>query len=351
MYLGLGVLAFVLPAPASSERLAASSTQGRPAVIVFERYRQGLPTPAVWRVNRDGSAPTFLAGGWRPQVSPDGRSVAYERGDGLFVIPTAGGTPRLLLATSSGFLPYQQRAWSPDSAWVVFPAVNANRRVLVAANAHSGAILILQRFPVLGLIDGLSVSPDSRSVVYALRLHSSSQDSEDLYVTSVVAGTTARRLTSTRQAYDPVWGPSRIAYGQGEQNGDIWLIKPDGTDARQLTSVGRGVSPVAWSGDGTRMLGREWHSWIIGTPTNGETFAIDVGTGQATNLWGADGYFIPSGISEDGTTILGDWGYCYPPGPEQPLNGGVGTLPFDGQEGQYIHQTRLAVGCSPSWNG
>lgn len=50
----------------------------------------------IWRANVNGSHPVQLTSGTDPQISPDGRLVAFVRvntdeNDTVFVMPTVGG--------------------------------------------------------------------------------------------------------------------------------------------------------------------------------------------------------------------------------------------------------------------
>jgi eukaryotic-like serine/threonine-protein kinase len=64
--------------------------------------------------------PGVLFGAW----SPDGKSVAYARGDSLFARPTVGGTPRLIARS----LDPNGLAWSPDGKWLAFVSGNSSYR-------------------------------------------------------------------------------------------------------------------------------------------------------------------------------------------------------------------------------
>ena len=64
--------------------------------------------------------PGVLFGAW----SPDGKSVAYARGDSLFAQPTVGGTPRLIARS----LDPSGLAWSPDGKWLAFVSGNSTYR-------------------------------------------------------------------------------------------------------------------------------------------------------------------------------------------------------------------------------
>lgn len=105
--------------------------------IWFNSVRTGLMQ--IWRMNPDGSAPTQMtdrrANCWFPHVSPDGAWVvylAYREGDvapdahppghhvTLEILPTAGGTPRVLTHLFGGQGSLNVNSWAPDSRRFAF---------------------------------------------------------------------------------------------------------------------------------------------------------------------------------------------------------------------------------------
>ena len=97
----------------------------------------------------------------------------------------------------------------------------------------------------------LDVSPDGRTIVFELL--------GDLY-TMPVTGGAATRITSG-PAFDsqPRWSPDgkRIAfYSTRSGSYNIWSIRPDGSDLRQLTATqDKDLMFPLWSPSGDRMFG------------------------------------------------------------------------------------------------
>ena len=76
----------------------------------------------------------------RPQVSPDGRWIAFQRnlslGD-LWRIPVAGGKPQRLTSLRTNF---NGMAWTPDSRSIVFSRLRSDGMVLGRLDIASGAL-------------------------------------------------------------------------------------------------------------------------------------------------------------------------------------------------------------------
>ena len=73
-----------------------------------------------------------------------------------------------------------------------------------------------------------------------------------------VDGSGVTKLADAGQAYPspPAWSPDgqQIAFaGPGTGGSDVWVINPDGTDARQLTDLPGEVLGPTWSPDGSHI--------------------------------------------------------------------------------------------------
>jgi eukaryotic-like serine/threonine-protein kinase len=260
---------------------------------------------------RDGSATQvvrrFTPGSyyWYPRWSPDARSIAYQKGDGvrfdLFVIPATGGEPRPLTndnAMLAGF------AWRPDGDGVIYSSSRENsipylptlslwearldgrppRAVLADEVSYmhpdlhaSGAIVVsrmrqrmdIWRFAVRVAPDDLgaapvkvtrqtghvhtpTASPDGTELAFL----SDSGGHSNLWVLHLQSGG-ERQITHERDPEVamgvPIWSPdgTSIAFVSSRGNAGlvfgIWLVNPDGGNLRNLVPRGLGAT---WSPDG-----------------------------------------------------------------------------------------------------
>jgi dipeptidyl aminopeptidase/acylaminoacyl peptidase len=189
---------------------------------------------------------------WRPAWAPDGSLIAVVRGNerggsDIWLVPTVDGEERLLVAGRS-----ETRApsFSPDGAWLAY------------------------------------ISGDDGTL--------------DVWVVELTSGE-ARRLTSDTNPLDeprwtPRWSPDGqwIAYvssRSGERNNDdLWLVSPDGTRHRQLTSGIWVNTDACWSPDGRQIAviaNAETEHWY---GDDADLWLVAADDGPLARLSGAGGY-------------------------------------------------------------
>lgn len=284
-----------------------------------------------------------LAQGNHPEISPDGRLVAFVRkfptvvragktisSRGIFVISSRGGVAKLMArvtAKSPSFV------WAPNSRNLAIAA--SDLRVI---DVRSGRTEIVSERDV----SSPSFSPDGRSLVYA----ASRGGPIDLYVTDLQTGR-ARRITDFGDATDPIWGPSEIAFNHYHE---IWLIDGEGGHLHQLGAAlidGElyGV-PAYWSSDGRRLV-------AAGIIRRGNVKTIDVRTGSV--MFGRAGE--ARGLSRDGSFVLIDTCSFVPVLGWQPLDLiGTTELPPHGIQVVSLTDGRSTMlvpdhgNCFASWN-
>jgi Tol biopolymer transport system component len=271
----------------------------------------------IYRSTPNGRNPVRLVIGDDPVVSPDGRWVAFWRGESngpgrLFVISTSGGQPRALPADSNG-----EVVWSWDSRLV---AMGSLGRATVVDVRRGTA----RRFKVPQGSGNYSFSPDGKTLAFS---HSTGRGANILILRLTDGRVTS--LTSDDRSYAPLWGPQGIAFERFTDrccHGDVWLMNAQGGDVHQLTHTHAGIYPAAWSASGTRLLA------AYPAAHNGKLYAVDVKTGNARALTGFVGDLFPGGLSRDGTTVLANIG-CG--GTTSPY-GMIETIPFTGGRPKVI---------------
>ena len=288
--------------------LAAASVAS--ATLTATRGSDRSPGNAKIVVARDdGSGGRVLANGEISSVSPDGSRVAVTNYD---EVKHAFVNPRLEMFPTSGaartftlHMDCPDVAWSPDSTKLACVESRAPRR-LVLIDAATGSTRTLAR----GYFDRPSFSPDSTKLAYVQRARGPSfRVAGTLKIVDIATGSvTALRRAATR----PVWGPKAIAFCTVVSRPrydvlNVSLIQPDGTDLRQITHIHArlvifGVFPVAWSADGTRLLGG-----VVGQDawTGRESYAINPVRGGYRLIAHS---VMPSALSRDGRYAIGQTG-------------------------------------------
>jgi hypothetical protein len=146
----------------------------------------------------------------------------------------------------------------------------------------------------------------------------------------------------------PLWGPQRIAYVRYRRPArrvdspkfNLWLLHPDGTARTQLTHdkvpfLLTGLTPTAWSADGTRLLAQ------FGGQDTTYAVTVDPATGAERVIGSKSQGFRATGLSRDGSTIIGSSG-----GFEFGGHAQIVTAPYGGGGTEVL----IARGRSPDWN-
>jgi Tol biopolymer transport system component len=213
-----------------------------------------LELPAV-----AGAEPLRIAGSaekeFDPDLSPDGRFVAYRSNPDpatdaadIWVIEVEGSVATNL--TADPRLDNWSPAWSPDGTRIAFASTrNGGPMSIWTMDVKGGSLARVTRthgeYP--------DWSPDGSRIVYAAPAGGGSNGPYDLWVADLMGAREAQRITSWAGTdFAPAWSPDGewIAY-QSDISGrfELWLIRPDGSDAHAVTPNEDGVWP-AWSPDG-----------------------------------------------------------------------------------------------------
>ena len=222
-------LSMVIAAGVTAIAAAPAAPEDDTGRIAFVRNLRGQDGCAILVTNAAGTEQRRLTG-WKVSCS----SPAAWSGDGRRLAFYARG-----------------------AVWVMDEYGTHRRRLSPASYSESS------------LGPGPSFSPDGRSIVFS-RNPSSRVNASAVYVSR--ANGTLRRLTKERFAYDPVWSPQGdlIAFrsDRDDDEGDIYLMRSDGTQQRRLTRHSEDVESLAWSPDG-RFLAYSFY--------DGPIYAVAVG--------------------------------------------------------------------------
>jgi Tol biopolymer transport system component/DNA-binding winged helix-turn-helix (wHTH) protein len=211
-----------------------------------------------------------------PAFSPDGSQVVFAWDGGnsdqfdLYVkVVGAENISRLTHKPSEWLAP----AWSPDGRTIAFARKSINDSGIFEISAIGGperklASALFSYAPHMSL----SWSNDGRSLTYAagdvvIQLDRDSGEQRKL-----------TKLAEDTAVWSPVFSPdgTRIAFLRWKDVASVFLMRPDGTDARELTKNVSTPQLLAWSADGKRVL-------LANRRTN-QLIDVDVENGKESTL-------------------------------------------------------------------
>ncbi|NJC06056.1 dipeptidyl aminopeptidase/acylaminoacyl peptidase [Sphingomonas kaistensis] len=239
-----------------------------------------------------------------PQVSPDGKRIAYVRMSAdvmsdryrpsIWLIDTATGRQEPLVAGSGA---HSSPRWSPDG----------RRLAYVSTSEGPGAQLFVkwldsgQAARITGLPDGpsdIAWSSDGRRIAYLMRVPGEGPS----------IGKAPPKPEGATWA-EPLQVIDRLQY-RNDGSGNVrpgfeqlFVIDADGGAPRRLTSGGVPLNgPLDWAGDSIILSGNRSPSWER-EPVESNLLAVDSSTGAVTELTRRKGPEGSASVSPDGRTI------------------------------------------------
>lgn len=191
-----------------------------------------------------------------PDISPDGKFVAFSyRGD-IWIVETIGGTARAVTSHPAHDL---APVFSPDGRSIAFSSNRYGSYDIFVVPIQGGRPTRLTVDSASEMVCGWT--PDGKNILFASTRSTSFPSGSELYTVPVEGGM-SRRITAA-EGREGVYSPNgdRIAYVRGpgtwyrkgyrgSSNDDIWISNADGSSNRQVTAFnGQDDSPM-WSADG-----------------------------------------------------------------------------------------------------
>ncbi|MHB1425887.1 MAG: S41 family peptidase [Gemmataceae bacterium] len=206
-----------------------------------------------------------------PDISPDGKLVAFSYLGDIWIVETIGGTARAVTShPAHDIMP----VFSPDGRHIAFSSNRHGSYDVFVVPVQGGRPQRLTVDSASEMVCGWT--PDGKNILFASTRSTDFPPNFELYTVPVEGGM-SRRI-SAAEGKEGVFSPAgdRLAYlrgpgswyrkgYRGSSNDDIWICDTDGGNNRQVTAFdGQDNSPM-WSADGKALY---YVSEIHGTPAN-----------------------------------------------------------------------------------
>lgn len=294
---------------------------------------------------RQVTAPgTARPGDLTPEISPDGREIAFARTDiaksTIYRVPAGGGQPRLVYEPNHEAI--RGVTWSPDGRSIVFSSRRGGATLLWSLRISGDSP---QLVPLAGEDNR---NPNfSRSFPARLVWEHSIQDS-NIWRLDLASHKAERIVASTRLDSSPQLSPdgrSIVFVSDRTGNYQLWRSAADGSNPIQLTNYSYEYPGSArWSPDGTRI------AFDLRDERGRAIFVMDAAGGGARQWtpwregsrpsWSRDGRWIY--YSDRGPDKNFDlWKIsAAAPGDAERLTTGGGSDPLDSPDGKTIYYAK-----------
>ncbi len=281
----------------------------------------------LWLVNvetgekRKLATPTDAA---QPSWSPHGGRIAFwgqNRGGAknIFTISVHGGEP--VIVTNDSSVNWNP-VWSPDGSYLYFASDRGGVMNLwrVPIDEGSGKVPDTPT-PVTAPsanVGHLAFSRDGRHLAYVSAVNTQniaevSFDSQQEVVTSEPKWVT--RVTSSAAMPDLSPDGEWLVYGSlGEKQENLFIIRTDGTDLRQLTKDGSKNRRPRWSPDGKRIAfdsdrGGKFEIWIMNADGSElRQISSSAGPNMIEPVWGPGGSRLAFRAQSGGVAFVAELG-------------------------------------------
>jgi TolB protein len=211
-------------------------------------YRAGDNNIEIYLMNADGTNPRRVTNSqqddFAPALSPDGKQIVFSA-SGTLALINADGSGMRLLSEVFGVEPN----WSPDGKQIVFSGLSndSSGRPLTIVNADGSGLKVIS--DPKGFYDGwASFSPDGKQIVFY-----SNRDGRGKIFVMNPDGTNRRQLTTDEGDENyPAWSPDGKQIIYVNRNADpfgIYTMNADGSNRTLVYEAAFPLKELSWSGD------------------------------------------------------------------------------------------------------
>ncbi|HKI34837.1 MAG TPA: S41 family peptidase [Gemmataceae bacterium] len=206
-----------------------------------------------------------------PDISPDGKLIAFSYLGDVWVVETIGGVARpVTMHEAHDTYP----VFSPDGRYIAFSSNRHGSYDVFVVATQGGKPRRLTFDSAADDVNGWS--PDGKNILFTSTRSTGFPASRELYTVPFEGGRQQR--VSVNEGRDGVFSPKgdQVAYVRGagtwyrkgyrgSSNDDVWISNADGSNNRRLTTfTGQDGSPM-WGADGQSVY---YVSEFFGTPAN-----------------------------------------------------------------------------------
>ena len=226
-----------------------------------------------------------------PQISPDGRTVAFtaqtvdldgnKKPQAIYTVPVDGGTPRQIANTGAV---NERPRWSPDSKRIAFISDRGGSSQIWIMNADGTAATQVTRLSTEA--GGVLFSPDGKSLVFTSDVYPDCSDdacNQSRIDDETKSKVKARIYTSLLYRHWTKW--------QGKRRSHLLVTTPAGAPPKDLTPGDRDVPPFSLGGpddyaispDGSEVC----YVSVADTPatsTNSDLYVVPIAGGPAKKV-------------------------------------------------------------------
>jgi TolB protein len=207
--------------------------------------------------NADGSNVKLLVNhGVTPAWSPNGRLIAYTMNYAIWVVDVNKAlkgdlsTAHVLVRPHDELGQAEYPVWSPDGKRLLFNGLRNGSFDIWTVEADGSGLRDLTPQPSLEY--SASWSPDGSRVVFGSNRGSESEEGGHIFAVDVETRRIRRLTADPGGDYAPAWSPDGrwIAFNSTRDgNTEIYIMRPDGTGQRRLTTDPRDDIYAVWVGD------------------------------------------------------------------------------------------------------
>jgi Tol biopolymer transport system component/DNA-binding winged helix-turn-helix (wHTH) protein len=319
-------------------------------LIAFsDRASRDEPASSLFLLSLDSqevrrlTPPQHSRGDFNPQFSPDGQTLAFNRGSqgisSIFTVPVSGGEEHRLI---SGATFNEGLSWTPDGRNIVFARASwlENAGWLWKISRNGGEAERLQ----FGQ-EGVQPSIRGNRLAYVRQVANINIWTRKL-TSSLSAGPPDKFISSTRMESGPQFSPdgTKIAFESTRSGAyEVWMCRSDGTSLTQLTHFNSVSGTPRWSPDGRQI------AFDSRAPGNADIFVMDSQGGSPRRLTSEPSTEVVPSWSRDGRWIYfasdrtGDWEVWKMPstgGPATQVTRHGGYAAFESTDGTFLYYAK-----------